>query len=196
MGCDIHLYCEINNTVDNVKAWRTADRFKLDHYDNKFQVASVFSDRDYALFTALAGVMDGAHEVAILSQPRGFPVDAAAWTQSEYDAYGIDAHSASYVTLDELYNYQDKNPQFRYSGLISPEAAKELDENGTHPRSWCQGTSDKSYVRRDWQAEGNVMDDLIKAVEKRAKEELWIYAKGRIALDRAKDFRIVFFFDN
>jgi len=197
MGCDIHVYCEVKNDAG---AWRTADRFEANHYDDgdlDFQVDPVYKTRNYALFTALAtDVRRYNDEQASLGEAKGLPPDMSSHTKAEYDRWESDAHNMSYFTLAELYAFQDANKTVTYSGFISPQQALEL-EKGKTPTSWCQGTSDDTWVHRQWTVEKDVMSELVAAVEARAKDEFWIfYSTERVPPEQAEKFRIVFWFDN
>ena len=205
MGCDIHTYMEVQRTVNDELKWVCADRFELNPYFNKddpdeaeYEVDPVYRDRKYALFAALAGVRDYGNEVALLAQPRGLPDDANPIILKENKRWGCDGHSHSWFTLQELYDYQDANSKVTYKGLVSLEAAKALDETGEPPRSWCQGTSDKSYVRREWTVEEDVLKLFVQAIEVRARKEHWVYWKDdeRVNKGAAEKTRIVFWFGN
>lgn len=198
MGCDIHTYMEVHRTVNNELKWVCADRFKLNIYSEKeeYKIEPIYSDRNYTLFAALAGVRDYGNEVALLARPRGLPGDCNHIVLRESNYWGDDAHSHSWVTLQELYDYQDANSKVTYKGLAAPPAAKALDETGEPPRSWCQGTSNKSYVRREWTVEEDVLKFFIQAIEARAREEHYIYSLGRVERKFAEKTRVVFWFDN
>lgn len=208
MGCDIHTYIEVQRTVSNELAWQCADRFELNKYfdpkddsdkwGQEYNVDPVYSDRNYTLFSALAGVRYYGNEVALLSEPRGMPDDCNQVIKDHNERWDADGHSHSYCTLQELYDYQDENSKVTYKGLISPEQAKDLDENGTHPRSWCQGTSDQSYIKREWTVEEDVLKFFVEAIEKRARKDHWIFWKDdeRVEREKAEKTRVVFWFDN
>ena len=62
---------------------------------------------------------------------------------------------------------------------------------------WCQGTSDETWVKREWKEEQDVMQELVEALEARAKTEFWIfYSDERVPNDQANKIRIIFWFDN
>lgn len=81
MGCDIHLHIEYR--VNG----------KWEHY------AAPHVNRWYGLFSVMAGVR-GGHKPIV--EPRGFPEDATMFTRWEYERFGIDAHSASYLQNREI----------------------------------------------------------------------------------------------
>lgn len=81
MGCDIHLHIEyrING--------------KWEHY------ASPNVGRWYDLFSIMAGVRG---EYTPIVEPRGFPSDATMFTRWDYERWGLDAHTASYLQNREI----------------------------------------------------------------------------------------------
>jgi hypothetical protein len=83
MGCDIHLYVEVE--VDG--KWHT-----YNHPNVK---------RNYELFAKMAGVRNYA-EIEPIVAPRGFPTDASLVCRLDYENWGIDAHTASYLNEKEI----------------------------------------------------------------------------------------------
>ena len=84
MGCDIHFNVE---KQDASGKWRSATPKNL------------YIGRNYLLFGYLAGVRSN---VDPKFPPRGFPTDASAKVQANYKKWAGDAHTASYLTLEEL----------------------------------------------------------------------------------------------
>lgn len=84
MGCDIHLHVEIK--VGG----------KWLHYN------APDIDRNYRLFTKMAGVRARDNEINPIAQPRGLPPDASETTQWEAKRWELDGHSHSYLTSAEL----------------------------------------------------------------------------------------------
>lgn len=198
MGCDIHISTEEFNTIDNVKEWRNTDHYKRNYYytpgkedgEKEFDVVEAYRGRDYNLFAALADVRNYGHTEP-MSAPRGIPEDAHEITKNHMQKYGDDGHSHSYCTLQELYEYQAAYGTTTDSGLITPEQAKELDEKGINPTSWCEGSSIKNLVWREWTNNGSPVDYLIKSLERR-----FSYFGYKLSKEKAEKCRIVFFFDN
>lgn len=126
------------------------------------------------------------------------PDDINDVIKGENERWGCDGHSHSWVTLQELYDYQDRNSHVTYKGLVSPEQAKALDEDGIPPNSWCQGTSNPTYVPRTWTVKQDVLEHFVKSIEERARKEHCIYWKDceRVEREKAEKTRIVFWFDN
>lgn len=196
MGCDIHLYCEVYNTIDGVSTWRTADRFKYDYYNEEYEVDNIYSNRNYRVFTALAGVRSYGNGCVPISEPRGLPCDICSFVKKEKEEWGFDGHSHSYCTLKELYEYQDEHKTITYKGMVSPEDAVAIDSRAGTPSTWYQATTDNTWVYREWTVEGSPLGDLMDAVNKRAMDEFLIFYKDRVPDDLSEKFRIVFWFDN
>lgn len=207
MGCDIHVYTERKRSINGEKQWFNCDHWKYNPYwergngEREVDIVPIYDDRNYALFSLLADVRN-YYENDPISQPKGLPQNCCGRTKEEYNYWDCDGHSHSYFTLEELYSARKRIGDYiNYSGYISPEDAEKLEENIT-PSSWCQGTSDKSWVHRKWREKYNPLDDIIKALEKRACEEFWIWdhidadERKQMLIENADNLRIVFWFDN
>ena len=85
MGCDIHLHTEVK--INN--EWL--------HY------SAPWVRRNYDLFTKMAGVRSRDDEITPLSPPKGLPSDASTLTYFEATRWGIDGHSHSWLSAQEIY---------------------------------------------------------------------------------------------
>lgn len=105
MGTDIHMLVE--RRVDG--EWQSADTWSICKYTGKQVVAyenQVFKDRNYALFSILAGVRNGygfagtdtGEEVTPIAEPRGVPHDISLMAAEMW----IGDHSHSWLTLAEI----------------------------------------------------------------------------------------------
>lgn len=203
MGCDIHMYVEYKKEFksENDSKWVSGDYFKVNPYKDIFDDESsmekleLFGHRNYALFSTLAGVRDYSEQITPVSEPKGIPSDCCKYIKSEYDRWGIDGHTHSWLTLKELKKYQDSSPVLIETGLISPEAALKLDKDGTRPNAWCQDTSLDGWVRRTWETPNEELIPLIELLQKRAKE-LMQYDWQEYNTSNDEKIRIVFWFDN
>lgn len=189
MGCDIHMYVEKKHKGKwiNIDYWKLDDYYENKPGDYKFEIVEMYGDRNYRLFAVLADVRNYSNNKPI-SEPKGFPDDASWIVKEEYERWIGDGHSHSYLTLSELKKHAKENNVTKYSGMVSPKAAAEIDR-GIFPELWCMETTDKDWVYREWEEKECVLDPLIKVLEERAKEWVW----GDINND---DIRIVFWFDN
>lgn len=86
MGCDIHAHAEKMNASGQ---WVRLD------------IEDPLGGRDYGKFGFLAGVRNYS-EIKPIAELRGIPDDASLGTKDNYEAWEGDAHSASWLTLDEL----------------------------------------------------------------------------------------------
>lgn len=123
MGCDIHFYVEKKHPVGwlPVDPPDTGERNQdgTIHYDNlayksigrepvdppKWNI-----DRNYWLFSVLAGVRAYAPKPEPIALPRSLPSDVSSSVNAEYKSWDCDAHSASYLTLSELLKYEWLTP--------------------------------------------------------------------------------------
>lgn len=203
MGCDIHVRLEIKRTINGEKKWVTADYFSKnplyeegDEFGREYEVVSIYSDRNYSLFSLLAGVRNYGDNVPI-SEPKGVPDDCSEDVLKDYEQWECDAHSASYFTLKELMDFYGENKKQKMRGMISPQQQYELDVLGKVPSSWCQGTNMIGYEFREWKNDSD-LKYFIEPIIKRAKKELWIYndENNTKVYDRSDLVRVVFWFDN
>lgn len=207
MGCDIHVYTE-RKLEDGT--WWCCDHFKLNPYykrnstypdEREWVVEPIFDDRHYELFATLAGVRN-YNDITPIDEARGLPDDVSQKVKEESDWWGYDGHSRSWLYASEIFAHKAKRPFYKESGMVSPTDAFYLDELGTLPKEWCEWTSDESWVRREWLVPYSVLDDLVTAIKRRMAEEFHIYdfyteeEKEKKYNEHAKDFRIVFWFDN
>lgn len=89
MGCDIHAHVEIK--IDN--QWH--------HYNHPSAA------RRYALFARMADVRNSGG-IEPITPPRGLPEDATFTTRFDYaERWGSDAHSASWLSADEVAGLED-----------------------------------------------------------------------------------------
>ena len=92
MGCDIHCYAERRSG----KKWQ---KVKCDALGN----------RSYGTFGFLADVRNYS-DIPPIAERRGFPADASSGVRGSYEGWGGDAHSPSWLTLDELSSFDYDQP--------------------------------------------------------------------------------------
>ena len=202
MGCDIHLFTEIKKSINSEDKWVNVDNWRYNPYyqdgnddrEQMMDVVSLYSGRDYDLFSVLAGVRNYGNNDSI-DNPRGLPEDVTSITKKECDVWGDDGHSHSWLTLKELKEYQGLHPFIKRSGYVSPEAAKLLDDGEETPDRWCQGTSLTTWVKREWEEVHDVLKPIIDKLNKKVRDEFRVWGdEERSELD--EKIRIVFWFDN
>ena len=203
MGCDIHMFVEYKKTFKDEQKWINGDYYKRNpHYEkdsqwnnNEFELIEFCGDRNYSLFSTLAGVRDYSDKIIPVAEPKYLPPDISEFVNEHAKRWEGDAHTHSWLTLKELKQYNEKGYKLHYSGLISPQQQFDLDVSGITPDSWCQGTNQEGYERREWSAENNVLNPLIEKLEKRTKE-LFQYEWQKYDPSNEENIRIVFWFDN
>ena len=84
MGCDIHSHAE------------KRDCGRWEHID-----VAAFDDRAYGMFGWLADVRNYS-AMAPIAAHRGVPADVSDTTAEDYDGWAGDAHSPSWVSMEEL----------------------------------------------------------------------------------------------
>lgn len=112
MGCDIHMLTEFKGKRKEEEQWFNCDHFSYNPYyeegeagEDRMNLESIYSARDYNLFARLAGVRKYNDEVQTISEPRGLPVDVSKVTLEYSAKYGSDGHSHSWLTYKELEEY-------------------------------------------------------------------------------------------
>ena len=115
MGCDIHMQVEYRTKIDGTMQWcdgnlYEVNKFHIDYPDEpKYQRVHLNNERrNYTLFRLLAGIR--YYGIKPIAPPRGFPKDVSKSISEEYDSWGSDAHSASWLTLAELMNAARSHP--------------------------------------------------------------------------------------
>lgn len=168
MGTDIHMRVEYrprlyeykNNRLEGYTGeWHSADLFRMPvNGEDSYRVIELWKNRDYGLFATLANVRNYGDTVYI-DTPRGLPDDSCEYIKKELGDCDKWGHSASYFTLKELYDFYKKYGEIRRSGMISPADRDRLDIEGITPESWCQGTNQEGWERREWTEKNWSLED-------------------------------------
>lgn len=200
MGCDIHTYIEYKCHINKEEKWVDGNFYKknlyfdgIDESEKEYEIVAPYRDRNYTLFSILAGVRNYADNKTIC-EPRGVPDDCCKEIRQESDGWGVDGHTHSYFTLAELYEQKKKYQTVKHEGMISPEAFENL-KKGIKPTEWCGWTSRADWVKAKWTEDCDILAKLIKAVEKHAEHFLWAWDKEKMQ-EVADKIRVVFWFDN
>lgn len=97
MGCDIHMVVEVKEWQTRPDGAETDDR----EWGVVMTETAAYGDRNYNVFAALADVRNYDIPIKPICQPRGIPEDASADTKARHGRWGVDAHSASWLSLKE-----------------------------------------------------------------------------------------------
>lgn len=153
MGCDIHAFAERRNESGE---WVLVKD-------------GVFGFRSYGIFAFLAGVRNYS-DVTPIAPPRGFPTTAAPEISASYESWDCDAHTASWLTMKELLD-------FDYSASMEDRRCTRQ----TGPNSWTGGATCEpgEGKRQSWRE--FLGDAFIEELRQ---------------LNAAGAERVVFFFDN
>ena len=219
MGCDIHLYLEhrINGAWESCATWTedkyTPGQLSVD-YDHQ-----IFTDRNYHLFSLLAGVRSEDDTAPIIA-PKGFPDDACALLVKEYQNDG--GHTPTWITLAEFMAVDWQQPMHYEKSVEFGAYARWNSWDRAHGESpsggWCSWTSVKTITEAeaapiiaDHLAKGGNLHDFKHAGY---MGELYVRCKWSVpryrvaerfiakvitrmfALGKPDDVRAVFWFDN
>lgn len=149
MGCDIHLYVE--KRVNPSHDWESADKWTTEKGATRPTVDygdHFYNDRCYSLFAMLADVRNGHGFAGIktgegfvpIAIPRGLPQDVSPNLAAECKDYGVDGHSHSYLTLEELLAYdwtQESMLLGHLHGYDYREWNRWARKRGHSPNSWA-----------------------------------------------------------
>lgn len=87
MGCDVHIHAEVK--IDG----------EWEHYDQPRM------DRNYEAFEKLAGVRGNIENS--MFPVRGLPRDASAVTKFDRARWGIDGHTHSWISSEEIFQFSE-----------------------------------------------------------------------------------------
>ena len=117
MGCDIHAVVEFKNT------------------DWWGDFGEISIGRWYSLFANMAGVRNYEDSVVPVAEPRGMPSDASFVAKDSHEDWGADAHTQSWLTLDEFKAAYKNSEGYRDHVLDAMVSAMEsLESNGHNTR--------------------------------------------------------------
>jgi hypothetical protein len=161
------MYTEIKRA----NKWCSCDLFlPSGDYDGekhaKYSLVPLYDNRNYSLFATLADVRN-YDDTEYICEPKGFPKNASTYVEREYDSWGFDAHSCSYLTLRELIEYQERHHTVKHKGMLSPEQLEDFDK-GILPERWCRwctGPNYNGYELREWGVRVRIIPRLELGIE-------------------------------
>ena len=143
MGCDIHMQVEYRTKIDGTMQWCDGNLYEINEFHDiypdepKYQRIPLINERrNYSLFGLLAGVRDT--DIKPITPPRGFSEYASKSITEEYNSWGSDAHTASWLTLAELMNAARSHPDLlndlvaelqEYFNRVFPNPAPLITQN-------------------------------------------------------------------
>lgn len=168
MGCDIHAHAEIRKDG----TWHRVEEAIFPGYNKP--TTEPFTNRSYSKFAFLAGVRNYGEVPCISGEPKGLP-EGAGITEDERSFYEGDGHSASWLTLKELldYNYDQQIEDRRVT-------------RQTGPRSWSGGCT----------AEPGGGGKMMTLREYLSGDDFFPTIEALKTLGQPEDVRVVFWFDN
>ena len=127
-----------------------------------------YENRSYALFAMLAGINNTPNDgITPIDQPRGIPADASSFYLKETADGG--GHSYSYLTLQELLNYDYSKPSI-YEGWVYVADYGKYKNEGIVPTSWCGGIGGTNVFRLTLEQADEFLDNEERFWEKYASK--------------------------
>lgn len=149
MGTDIHMYAEkkVNGKWEMIRK----SFMNLDYDEKKKDFVhtltdEVYVDRNYSLFTVLAGVRD-KFECDPIAYCRGLPEDISEETKRFVNEDGY-LHDVNYITLTELLEF-DWEKEIVINKVCSFETFKDWYLNGEEINIYCASTSAKTLTQQE-----------------------------------------------
>lgn len=157
MGCDIHMHVEFKRpSWPKETGWKCGDYFTIvDPTDPNCEPVyeGLLEWRSYSLFAVLADVRNSGYPY--ISEPRGLPKDVTAYVAKEYDSWGYDAHSCSYLTFREIFDFNEREkPTNNFGQVILKPLLERLIRR-----------ADELNIMYDFELEHEPTEDVLKRME-------------------------------
>lgn len=152
MGCDIHFYVDVQQEDGS---WKSADKLfdQGEGYLTTYEPGpgwkshAFYDGRNYDLFAILADVRNGRGFAGVktgqgfnpIFEPRGVPDDCCPEYSKIVESWGVDGHSHSYATVEELMQYDWTQTTVK-QGLVTAKEFLRWKLDGA-PNAWCGGSS-------------------------------------------------------
>ena len=209
MGTDIHLSWQVKNKYSN--RWEVieevldsdeSDLLSFRSYENFSLLAGVRNGHGFG------GVRIGDPVVPI-SQPKGFPEDMPCYEDKcdgIEDAFIVECyygyiigkfghnrkcnawlgvHDFTYLTLDEIINYQYWDTERVHHGMIHIDEYNRIKDTGEEPKYSCGWTNSQDYVNYSWKTslkDSYIYKEVIPAMIKLADEHEVPYSYVRVVM--------------
>lgn len=220
MGCDIHCNIEVKeNGIWKLHAplipnsWYDPKE-PIDRWNKPERPDKGWFDRYYDVFAIMANVRNGRGFAGIktgqgfnvISQPKGLPEDVSPEVKADSDEWDSDGHSHSWLSLQEILDFNWDQVTEKQGYLTDEEYAK-WDKKST-PESWCGFSAgrdiisldEKDYLALPKKQPGKTYSILVNWVVsyREGVGESWWQMVDRLKKYREQfeDVRLVFWFDN
>ena len=118
MGCDIHAFIE----------------YKTDYESSRHRcLAKLTLNRCYDLFSVLADVRN-RDNITCVVRPKGIPTRLSWRAEDAYEEMGTDAHTASWLTEDEVIEALDILPKIKGANTSELKAILAMMQHLKEPR--------------------------------------------------------------
>lgn len=148
MGCDIHLYVEKYNKAKGEWEFVKPPKGWDDFAEKNGYTPNWYQGRNYNLFAILADVRNGrgfagvdtGDRLDVIAQPKGTPKNASGEYKAIVEDWGIDGHSHSFFTLQEVLDFPGWEKGGVHRGWVSVDSFEQWRSFGK-PSSWSGGVS-------------------------------------------------------
>lgn len=183
MGADIHLWVE--KRCGN--AWTFANQYWLENFESESWIDwdAPYTERNYFLFSILAGVRNHNNPLTPILPVRGTPIDVSEIGARIIQEWGADAHTHSWFSTKELLSYP-WNEIVNLRGFVKTFDAIQWKNHQNPPSSWLYEPWNDYVTQLDWHQSkaslcGGFVDDFLPKMPNYGSIE---------------ETRVVFFFDN
>lgn len=90
------MYTEVLKSINKKDIWVNVDNYRVDPYEpGTYDRVEIHGDRNYSLFTLLAGVRDYSEKTIPISNPKGLPDDMSIQAKEAAERWEVDGHTHS-----------------------------------------------------------------------------------------------------
>lgn len=181
MGCDIHIVPEVYTKEthagfygdsDEEPSWKAAiPHIEVERASGETKLTEprglrLDNFRNYTVFSVLADVRNGrgfagvdtGDRIEPIDEPRGLPEDASDIAKRRRGDWGVDGHSVSWLTLEEIKGY-DWDQEIVKRGFVDAATYVTLMENGYPMGPVSGGVSGQRITK----VSNEKMEELIEA---------------------------------
>jgi hypothetical protein len=125
MGCDIHGYIEVKKNDLRFHGFVEVQKYaSWDDWDMAFDIKAILG-RNYGMFGLLFGVRDDVFSP--VAKSRGLPENVSDEVKAASQAWGVDGHSHSWITIQEInaINWDERSNNLSSHVYMFPEGSDE-----------------------------------------------------------------------